>query len=509
MAAPESVIEIGSTGVRLLVAEVTPDRKQNVLDRSDMPLALGKDVFTSGVISQETQNQLITILTRYREQLAGWGINSFETTCIATSAFRDAKNRDPIMDRILVQTGFRVHIVDGIEENKLMYIAVSEAIKDQPVDFKNENTVILVVGGSSTEIMMMTDGKMAGVHSLRLGTVRIDQQMRNQASSYADIQRYLEESISNTKGSLDSELDLSDVKQFIAVGADVSLAALLVGRPISTFLWEISKQNLADFARDIQDYSADECVARFKIPYSEAEALHVSLLIYNLFLNFTKAERIIVPETNIRNGVIFSKNSTQNEELQMEFDMQIIASAKNLLRKYHGDENHAECVRMISAKIYDTLQKEIALGEHAKTLLETAAILHDIGSFIRYDNHNLHSNYIIRNSEIFGLSKNDNKIVSEIAKYHKGSLVPQDDETYQMMPRPDRMTILKLTAILRIADALDRGHIQKFTDFTMQLQQNSLIISAKNNPNTVLERIALSEKAGMFESVFGYKVILL
>ena len=196
--------------------------------------------------------------------------------------------------------------------------------------------------------MMFSGGKMAGVHSLRLGTVRIDQQMRNQASSYADIQRYLEESINNTKGSLDSELNLSDVKQFIAVGADVSLAALLVGRPISTFLWEINKQDLVDFARDIQDYSADECVARFKIPYSEAEALHVSLLIYNLFLNFTKAERIIVPETNIRNGVIFSKNSTQNEELQLEFDMQIIASAKNLLRKYHGDENHAECVRMIS-----------------------------------------------------------------------------------------------------------------------------------------------------------------
>ena len=509
MASPESVIEIGSTGVRLLVAELTPDRKQNVLDRSDMPLPLGKDVFTSGVISQETQNQLITILTRYREQLAGWGISPLDTSCIATSAFRDAKNSDPIMDRILVQTGFRVHIVDGIEENKLMYIAVSEAIKDQAVDFKKENTVILVVGGSTTEIMMMTDGKMAGVHSLRLGTVRIDQQMRNQTSSYSDIKRYVQESINNTKGSLENELVLSEVKQFIAVGADMSLAALLVGHPISTFLWEIKKEDFAEFAKSIQDYSVDECVAKFRIPYSEAETLHVSLLIYNLFLNFTKAQTIIVPETNIRNGLIFSKDSIQNEELQKEFDIQIVASAKNLLRKYHGDEKHAECVRMISAKIFDILREEIGLSAHAKTLLESAAILHDIGSFIRYDHHNIHSNYIIRNSEIFGLSANDNKIVAEIAKYHKGSSVPQDDESYQMMSRPDRMTILKLTAILRIADALDRGHIQKFSDFSIQVQKDSLVIQAKNSRNTVLEKIALSEKAGMFESVFGYKVILL
>ena len=333
--------------------------------------------------------------------------------------------------------------------------------------------------------------------------------MRNQGSSYSDIQRYVQESINNTKGSLESELDVSEVKQFIAIGSDMTLAALLVGRPISTFLWEIKKDDFGAFVKQIQNYSVDECVARFKISYSEAETLHVSLLIYNMFLQLTKAEKIIVPETNIRNGLVFSKDSIQNEELQKEFDSQIIASARNLLRKYHGDEKHAECVRMVSTKLFDAFKDEIGLGDHERTLLETAAILHDIGSFIRYDNHNLHSNYIIKNSEIFGLSRNDNKIVAEIAKYHKGSSVPQDDESYQMMSRPDRMTILKLTAIIRIADALDRGHIQKFNDFSIKVQQNSIVIHTKKSNNTILEKIALSEKSGMFESVFGYKVILL
>ena len=91
MAAPESVIEIGSTGVRLLVAEFDADGKQNILDRSEMPLPLGKNVFTSGIISQETQNQLIQILKRYREQLQGWGLSPEQTYCFATIAFRDAK----------------------------------------------------------------------------------------------------------------------------------------------------------------------------------------------------------------------------------------------------------------------------------------------------------------------------------------------------------------------------------------------------------------------------------
>ena len=484
MAAPESVIEIGSTGVRLLVAELLSDGTQNILDRSEMPLPLGKDVFTSGVISQETQNLLIQILIRFREQLAGWGISPSECTCFALSAFRDAKNCDPIMDRVLVQSGFHIRIIDGIEENKLMYLAVSECIKNETSTFKDTDTVILVVGGATTEIMMMSDGKMAGVHSLRLGTVRIDQQMKNQTSSYNDIQRYVQESIYNTKGSLESELNLSEVRQFIA-------------------------DDFSEFVKEIQGYSVDECVARFKISYNEAETLQVSLLIYNLFLHLTKAEKLLAPETNIRNGLLLSQHSSENEELQKEFNMQITASARNLLRKYHGDENHAECVRMIAVKIYDTLKNELGFNEHARTLLETAAILHDIGGFIRYDNHNLHSSYIIRNSEIFGLSRKDNTIVAEIAKYHKGNSIPQDEDSFLMLPRADRMTILKLTAILRIADAMDRGHIQKFNDFSIKIQQNTLTIHNKTSKNTVLEKIALNEKSGMFESVFGYKVILL
>jgi exopolyphosphatase/guanosine-5'-triphosphate,3'-diphosphate pyrophosphatase len=274
-------------------------------------------------------------------------------------------------------------------------------------------------------------------------------------------------------------------------------------------LWEINKQDFSDFIRDIQEYSVDECVARFKMSYSEAETFQVSLLIYNLFFSLTNADRLLVPETNIRNGYLLSKGSAKSEELQKEFNSQIIASARNLLRKFHGDEKHAECVRMIATKIYDSLKEEIALDEHSRILLEVASILHDIGSFIRYDNHNLHSSYIIKNSEIFGLSRNENKIISEIAKYHKGSSVPQDDESFHLMSRIDRLTILKLTAILRIADAMDRGHIQKFSDFTIKLEQNAFIINTKKSKNTLLEKIALTEKAGMFESVFGYKVMLM
>ena len=189
--------------------------------------------------------------------------------------------------------------------------------------------------------------------------------------------------------------------------------------------------------------------------------------------------------------MVLSSRRRFQEGHNKEFDSQIIASARNLLRKFHGDENHAECVRMIATKIYDSLKEEIALDEHSRTLLEVASILHDIGSFIRYDNHNIHSSYVIKNSEIFGLSKNENKIVSEIAKYHRGKAMPQDEEGFLLLPRQDRMTIIQLTAILRIADALDRGHIQKFSDFSIKLQQNHLLIQTKNMNIVILKQLKI------------------
>lgn len=510
MATPEAVIEIGSTGVRLLVAEFTQDGKRNILDRSEMPVPLGRDVFSSGSITRETQTQILHILNRFKEQLEAWAIKPSETSVIATAAFREAKNKDPVMDKILSSTGFRVNVIDGIEENRLMYLAVTECLKEEAAKVRAQNSMILEVGGSSTEIMLLKKGKIAGAHSLRFGTTRLELKAKPQSStSFDDVQRYIEEYALNAKSLLESELNLSEVKQFLAVGSDATLAAINAGKPISTFLWSITREDFDRFVTEIQGYSIDECVARFKISYSDAQSLCVSLMIYRMFVHHTKCSDIIVPETNIREGLILSHANTAGDEIQEEFHQQITASAISLLRKYHGDEGHAERVRKNALKIYECLEKEISLEDRSIILLEVASILHDIGIFIRMDDHNLHSEYIIRHSEIFGLTRTENLIVSLIARYHRGKQMPQDNEQFPVFARSDRMKILKLTAILRIADALDRSHGYSLKDISVQLKNDSLIIKAKGSQNLSLERIALAEKGDLFESVFGYKVILL
>ncbi|MBO7135939.1 MAG: rod shape-determining protein, partial [Spirochaetaceae bacterium] len=189
----EAVIEIGSTGIRLAVAEITDDNSWSFIDYSELPAALGWDVFTASFVSRETLVQCLQILNRFKEQISTWQIDSAHTTVVATSALREARNRDAVLDRIRIKTGFSVRIIDGIEENRLMYIAVLNALKGQMPWFKKSNSIIMDVGGGSTELMLLHHGEMVAVHSLRLGTVIIEQHIKSMMGSEKDARRFLEE----------------------------------------------------------------------------------------------------------------------------------------------------------------------------------------------------------------------------------------------------------------------------------------------------------------------------
>ena len=259
--------------------------------------------------------------------------------------------------------------------------------------------------------------------------------------------------------------------------------------------------------KEVSDYSVDEVMAKFSLSYTDSKAFNVGLLTYKLFLDLTQAEEIIVTDTNIREGLILSMNS-DSPDIKQSFLYQIIASAKNLGKKYQYDELHAKNVCKVALQIYDTMIDEIGLDFHSRQLLEIAALLHDVGMYIRGSDHQLHSNYIILHSDIFGLTKDDMQIISLVAKYHRGAGPNQNDSSFTSLPRSDRIVVLKLAAILRVADALDRSHSQKEIEVSTKIQEDNLILRVKGGQNLNLEKIALLEKGDLFESVFGYKLIL-
>ncbi|MDR3160553.1 MAG: HD domain-containing protein [Spirochaetaceae bacterium] len=503
-----AILEIGSTGIRLLVAEIFEAGEWLVLDRADKSVALGRDVFISGRISRESFLECLAVLKNFQELLRGWEIAPRDVHVIATSALRIARNRDVFVDRVLRETGYLLNVVEGIEENRLMYLAVRYALKNDLPQFWRANSMIVEVGGGSTEIMLLRRGKMVAAHSLNLGTIFIDQQSRVVMGSTRFQERFLNENVRNTSEFLSSEMDLAHVRTFVVAGSDVRFAAEETGAVFNPNCRIISRDAFISFAERVKNCSADELVRNHRIPFADAEGFSLGIMVYRLFLERTAAAQVIVPSISIREGLLIDLTRGVEAALQEEFFSQVIASAVNLGRKFHYDETHNRHVADLCMAIFDALVYEHGLLRRERMMLEVAAILHDVGMFIQSSDHHKHGRYIVANSEIFGLHRDELNIIANVISYHRGPPPDPSDIDYIALQREERILVLKMASILRVADALDRGHSQHIKNITVEKKGEILVLHSPGNYDFSLEHRGLEEKADMFQDVFGYKVVL-
>jgi exopolyphosphatase/guanosine-5'-triphosphate,3'-diphosphate pyrophosphatase len=501
-----AVLEIGSTGIRLLVAELFQDGRWQALDRASKPVALGRDVFTSGLVSRESFLECIAMLKNFREFLRGWGIGDQDMHVIATSALRVARNRDVFVDRVRQETGLKLAIVEGIEENRLMYLAVRFALKNDLPLFWRANSMIMEVGGGSTEIMLLRRGQMVAAHSLHLGTILIGQAARIGSAGVQE--RFINDNIRNTPDILSSELDLAHVRTFVSAGSDAVAAAAHVGKNLNEHCGIIARDDFTEFVRKVESYTPEECMERLQVPFWEAETFISGLSVYKLFLDRTGATQVVVPRVSIREGLLIDLAQGIDPVLQEEFFTQILASAVNLGRKYHIDEPHCRHVANLCMTIFDALIREHGMNRRERMMLKASAIVHEIGMFIGESDHNLHGQYIIANSEIFGLQRGELDIIGNVIRYHRGEPPSPTDINYIALQREERILVLKMVSILRVADALDRSHSQQVKLAAVEKKSETVAIHTEGSRDLYLEQAGLDEKGGLFQDVFGYKIII-
>lgn len=504
-----AVIDIGSTAIRLVIAEVYSDGEWKMLDKASRPVDLGKDVFLKGNISRTSMSLSLEILSGFVEVLKGWQILKENVHVIATSALREARNRDTFTDRVELQTGFLINTIEGIEENRLTYVAVRYALKDANLRFGQLHSLILEVGGGSTEIILLERGKIVAAHSMSIGTVRLEQQIRSIFGSTDYLNQFLTENIRAAGDVIDTEFKMKRIRNFIAVGGDMRLAAGISGEQGGKHFRIIEKQEFDGFVDEIKGLPIDECAHRFQIPYNEAECLAAALLIYQSFMEKTSATRLIVPDLSIREGLLLSLALEPDPKIQEEFKSQVIASAVSLGRKYHVDEDHARHVTNLALSLFDQLQKFHGLDRLCRLLLEVGGLVHDIGTYVRSSGHHKHGQYIVSNSDIFGLHRDEISIVSNVVRYHRKALPTTSHIEYISLPRERRIVVSKLAAILRVADALDKGHMQRIEKVKVEIKGDELLIHNSHTGDISIERYGLARKVNMMEEVFGLKVVLL
>ncbi len=498
-----AVIDIGTVGIRMLIADITGPDEWVLLDKAERPIPLGRDVFSSGEISRETQTQCLQILSGFREMLDSWQVVPQKVEAIATSALREAKNRDTFIDRVALRTQIKIRVIEGIEENILAYLAVQYALRHSWSNFNISNSLIMEIGGGSLAIMLLNKGKMVAAHSLNLGTARMEQQAIFTQGSLIQVKAFLQDSFQSTVSLLNNEFRLKQIRNFIAVSGEARRTAAIIGEPKGQHQYIIERSAFSDFVAKLSTMTVDEAVKRYQITYQEAESLMPGLLIYDIILEFTSAKQLVVPTTTIREGTLIQLSRGSTGATEKELLSQVKASAIILGRKFLFEEKHALRVQRMSAKLFQALQSEHGLSGHQLMLLEVAAILHDIGKYINHSSHHKHSLYLIQNAEVFGLNKDDLNIVANVARYHRKALPLESHTSFVSLSRENRIVVNKLAALLRLAEGIDRSHARVHRNFHIERNKEELVISCHSTGNIGVNRNFTITETRMFESVFG------
>jgi exopolyphosphatase/guanosine-5'-triphosphate,3'-diphosphate pyrophosphatase len=271
-------------------------------------------------------------------------------------------------------------------------------------------------------------------------------------------------------------------------------------------LASISVDDLNRLTNKVVQMSDDAIVRKYHMPFPDAESLSPALLAYLHLARLLGVEKILVSSANLRDGLL--REMGEGRAWTEDFRRQIFRSAVELGRKYHFDEDHGTHVALLSRLLFQAMASEHGLDPRFELILSLAATLHEIGSFISNTSMHKHSMYLITNSDLFGLGTQDMLLVGLVARYHRRAMPKPTHQGFNTLDRDRRVAVLKLAAMLRIAIALDASRSQRVHEIRCSRSGNRLVVTVPNVDDLSVEQLAMKQGTGMFEDVFGMKVLL-
>jgi exopolyphosphatase/guanosine-5'-triphosphate,3'-diphosphate pyrophosphatase len=414
---------------------------------------------------------------------------------------------DTFLDQVLMATGMEISVINSSEESRLMVAAARNAVGK--THLAKSNSLVVEVGGGSTVLNLLQKGQITASRNLAMGSIRLQEVLSTSTESADRAAEMIRHQVAGTMTTMKEILPLKQVKTIYAIGGDLRWAADRVGKPTRIKnLRCVSAKDLDKLIDVCRRQTADKLSKKYGMSFSDAETLIPALLIFQVLLHSTGANEILVCNVSMRDGLLFDLAKVALGAREETAYDDIIRSALAMAKKYHVDLKHAVHTRDLSIKFFDELLSEHTLDKKYRIVLEVAALLHEIGTFVSSRAHHKHSFYLIANSEIPGLTQEQLQLAAHVARYHRRSRPKSTHLEYMALPRESRIIVNKLAAILRVADSLDASRLQHVKDLNFKLQDDSLFIAVPTAADLSLEEHTLAAKGDLFEDIYGLKIRL-
>jgi exopolyphosphatase/guanosine-5'-triphosphate,3'-diphosphate pyrophosphatase len=501
---PVAVLDMGASAIRLVIAELPTGGPPRILEEASRAVFLGKDAFTGGRLGAATIEATLRALEGFRRIMDSYGVVHYRA--VATSAVREAANRETFLDRVRLRAGIDVEVIDGSEENRLTYMAVKDALRDHE-GLVSDDALLVEVGGGSADLSFLRKGEPVYSGTYALGAIRMRQNLAAWHGSHEQRVRLFRRTVQNIVEDIRREMPMREARYFLALGGDARFAAdQAAGEETGAFVRAIPRDRFLAFCEETVAFDEEQLAEAYRLPLAEIETLVPALLVYRELLLETQADSVLVPEASLRAGLLLDMVRTEAGHGIEDFSRQVLASAAALGEKYRYDVPHARQVAALAVRLFDDLRPEHGLGVRDRLILEVAALLHDIGIFVNLRGHHKHSQYILSVSEIFGLSRDDMALIGNVARYHRRAAPNKSHLAYTSLDSGARVVVNKLAAILRVANALDADHLQKVREVKVLREDDQWVLEVDGGGDLTLERLAALARADLLTEVFGRKL---
>ena len=503
---PVGVMDIGSTFIRMTIAQGKGEGAFSILERVVQSVAIGREVVASRRISNATIEKCVSILRSYLSLLAEYAVPLDTVRVTATAAVREAENCDAFIDRLSVATGVRVKVLDISEVGYYHHLALQPVLA---ADRKSETAAycVMEIGGLTTEVLCMDHREIRFAQTYNSGSLRIRHQLQESGIPDRRMSDVAEGRAKEMELNLSQNIRNLDALKLVLLGREMRFAAShILEKWKGDGLAKISVSAFAKLVREVIAQPIEELARSYQLAYPDAETLGPALMIALRIAKALSLDTVYIGGMSFCDGLVIEAVEGLVWDRRMSHHILRIAEEAGL--KYRYDARHARHVVQLATRLFDLLQAEHRCTPPHRLILEVAARLHDIGVFINTRGHHKHSMYIIQHTEFPGLNTRVINLISLVARYHRKAVPQTTHPEYMALPHDDRLVVCKLAALLRVADALDRVHDQSLGEIRFDLQDEILTCIPAQPVDISAEQLALAEKGDLFEQIYGRRCLI-
>lgn len=495
-----AAIDVGSYELSMKIFEFSGKNKMREIDHIRHRIDLGTETYSTGKLSYEKVDELCKVLREYAGIMDSYKVDAYKA--YGTSAIREMANKDIVLDQIAQRTGVRVDVLSNSEQRFLDYKSV--AARGEEFDrILEKGTAIVDIGGGSIQVSLFDKGTLTTTQNLKLGVLRLREKL-----GHIDVGSM---QVENILGEID-DAQLSVLNKFYLKDKQIE-NIILVDDYLSRWMQEnayVTATEYAQFMDSLRSGSRSEVAEHLSISEENAGLLFISAVLLNRLIAMTGAGLIWAPGATLCDGIAYEYAQQQKMVISgHDFEKDILDCALNISKRYMGSRKRAETLESLTMTIFDSTKKLHGLGRRERLYLQIAAILHDCGKYISMMNLGECSYHIIMATEIIGLSHMEREIVANVVRFnHDDFRYYEELSQSSSLDKQAYLTVAKLTAILRIANGLDRSHKQKFKNVKATLKDRELILTVDTKEDITLEKGLFSDRAQFFEEVFNVQPVI-